>query len=261
MKTAIIIPARYGSKRFPGKPLAKIAGKTMLERVLDIAKKAASSDKNITYTVTTEDERISDYCKEIDTPCIMTPDTCQTGSDRVLAAMHKLEDKPDAIINIQGDTPFTPVSVVEALIEALKQKPVPEVVTPVQHLSWKELDEMREAKKSSPFSGTTVIMDDKYRAVWFSKNIIPAIRKEEKLRSSVDLSPVWRHIGVYGYRSDILEKFCSLPQGHYEKLERLEQLRMLENSINVRCIPVELSAGILSGIDTPGDLERAEKLL
>ena len=97
---------------------------------------------------------------------------------------------------------------------------------------------------------------------WFSKNIIPAIRNEEKLRADERVSPVFQHMGLYGFRSDILEKFCALPQGHYEQLEGLEQLRMIENGIKITAVKVEIESGIIqSGIDTPEDVQRAENLL
>ena len=262
MKIAIAIPARYGSTRFPGKPLAMIGGKTMLARVIELAKSAGADD----IFVTTDDSRIADHAAEIGVECIMTPDTCTTGSDRVRAALNQKtkeneKSKPDYVINLQGDAPFTPPQVLASLIETIKSDQ-PEVVTPVHRLSWDDLDRMRENKKATPFSGTCAVINEAGHAMWFSKNIIPAIRKEADLRQSGPLSPVRQHMGVYGYRVDVLEKFCTLPQGIYEKLEGLEQLRLIENGIPIRAAEVEIEAGeIQSGIDTPEDLARAEKFL
>jgi CMP-2-keto-3-deoxyoctulosonic acid synthetase len=106
-------------------------------------------------------------------------------------------------------------------------------------------------------------MDKNNKALWFSKNIIPAIRNEEELRKDdPKQSPVHQHMGLYGYRMDILERFCALPQGQYERLEGLEQLRLLENAITVQCLPIILKSGIMqSGIDTVDDLARAEAML
>ena len=260
MKIAIAIPARYGSTRFPGKPLAEIAGQSMLSRVVDVAKEAAGGD-DISLFVATEDQRIADHAAEIGAACFITPDTCPTGSDRILAAIEQLEDKPDIVINLQGDAPFTRPETLRALIDAFlaDHHNALEVVTPVHKLSWDDLDRLRKNKESTPFSGTTVIVDAQNNARWFSKNIIPAIRTEDR---SAETSPVYQHMGIYGFRVSTLARFCALPQGHYEQLEGLEQLRLLENDISVHCVPVEIPEGtIQSGIDSPEDLARAENLL
>jgi 3-deoxy-manno-octulosonate cytidylyltransferase (CMP-KDO synthetase) len=257
MKLAIAIPARWGSSRFPGKPLAMIGGKTMLARVVELAQTCTPN-----IFVTTEDQRIVDHAAELNVPCILTPDTCPTGSDRVLAALKQMDEWPDFVINLQGDAPFTPPAVLTAIIKAFADNPRAEVVTPVHQLSWADLDRLRESKKTTPFSGTTAVIDQDNRALWFSKNILPAIRNENDLRAREKFSPVFQHLGLYGFRTDILEKFCALPQGIYEQLEGLEQLRMIENGIKVTAVKVEIESGIIqSGIDTPEDVQRAEAML
>ena len=260
MKLAIAIPARYGSTRFPGKPLAMIAGKTMLQRVLDVAQKAAEPYEDASVFVTTEDQRIMDHAKELDAACIHTSATCPTGSDRVLSAIRQLDDWPDFIVNLQGDAPFTPPSIIQKMFDVFKENPRSEVITPVHKLSWSDLDRLRESKKTTPFSGTTAIVSAENRALWFSKNIIPVMRKEDELRTKSPLSPVHQHIGLYGFRSDILEKFCTLPQGVYEQLEGLEQLRLLENGIRIDTVEIDIKEGMIqSGIDSPEDITRAEE--
>ena len=259
---AIAIPARYGSTRFPGKPLAKIAGKTMVQRVLEIAHKAAEPYGDaLDIFVTTEDKRIADHVTEdLGESCISTPPSCKTGSDRVLSALRQLDEWPDFIINLQGDAPFTPPTVVQDIIEAYNLNPKAEVITPIHRLSWEDLDSLREAKALTPFSGTTVVVNNKRQAMWFSKNIIPAIRKEEELRGTSPYSPVLQHIGLYGFRTDVLERYCNLPEGVNEKLEGLEQLRMLENGISITTVEVQAAHGMIqSGIDSPEDIQRAEK--
>lgn len=262
MKTAIIIPARYGSTRFPGKPLARIAGATLLERVVAIARKAAERSEDIQILVATDDERIAAHCKEIGVYYVITPENCLTGSDRALAALQQLNEWPDYVINLQADAPFTPPGVIRALTDAFAGHRRPEVVTPVHRLRWDELDALRESKKTTPFSGTTAILTEKHQALWFSKAIVPALRHEEALRKESAFSPIWKHIGLYGFRVDVLEKFVFLPQSHYEKLEGLEQLRMIENNIKIQAVPVEVAAGLIPmGIDSPEDLARAEALI
>lgn len=259
-KIAIIIPARYGSTRFPGKPLAMIGGKSMLARVCDIAHKAADGLGDISVTVATEDERIAIHCREIGVPCLITPEDCPSGSDRALAAIEQMESTPDFVVNLQGDAPFTPPEAVRAVIKAWQDNPAREVVTPVVQLGWDDLDRLRENKKTTPFSGTTCIRDQDGKALWFSKTIIPAIRKEEAMRKTDEKSPVFQHMGIYGFRTDILEKFVSLPQSPYEQLEGLEQLRLLENGISIMATIIDVPLGMTqAGIDSPEDLQRAEK--
>ena len=136
-----------------------------------------------------------------------------------------------------------------------------DAVTPIVQMSWADLDEVRERKKETPFSGTSCIVNAEDEALWFSKNILPAIRKEEKLRETEALSPVWRHIGLYGYKRAALERFVSLPEGHYERLEGLEQLRFLENGMRIQAVKVAAAPSAMWGIDTPQDAAHAEKLI
>lgn len=262
MKLAIAIPARYGSTRFPGKPLAMISGKSMLQRVLEVAHKAAKPYDDLTIFVTTEDKRIADHAEELGAICITTPPSCPTGSDRVLSAIRQLDVWPDFIINLQGDAPFTPPTVIRQIFDAFEANPRAEVITPVHKLSWHDLDRLRKAKETTPFSGTTAIINEDDRALWFSKTIIPTIRNEDDLRAQNGISPVHQHIGLYGFRSDILERFCNLPQSTYEHLEGLEQLRMLENGIHIQTVNIEIEEGLIqSGIDSPQDIDRAESYI
>ncbi|MCB9990610.1 MAG: 3-deoxy-manno-octulosonate cytidylyltransferase [Rhodospirillales bacterium] len=262
MKTAIIIPARYGSTRFPGKPLTRIAGQTMLQRVVEVGREAAAAHDNITLAVATEDQRIADHCAEIDVLCFMTSPDCPTGSDRVLEAAELAGGNFDFILSLQGDAPFTPADAIRKMLDAVTNDPSIEVITPVVRLRWTELDALRESKKITPFSGTTAIIDENGKALWFSKNIIPAIRKEDTLRTQNGFSPVHQHLGLYGYRSDILKRYVTLPQSPYEQLEGLEQLRLLENGIAIQTVTLEVADGLAqAGIDSPEDVARAEALL
>ena len=262
MKTVIIIPARYGSTRFPGKPLAILGGKTVLERVVDIAKDVVKQVPNVAYYVATDDARISDVCDQLGIPVIITATDFETGTDRVMASVNTLDDVPDFIVNLQGDAPFTPADFVIDLINAYQKHPATDIVTPVVQLSWDELDELRTHKIETPFSGTTAILNAHLQAIWFSKNIIPAIRKESQMRLLDTLSPVYRHIGLYGYAYHALQKYIALPISHYEQLEGLEQLRALENGLTIQSVIVDYKGRpAMTGIDSPEDLARAEMLL
>lgn len=262
MKIAVIIPARYGSTRFPGKPLAKIAGQSMLARVADIARAVQQRIDNVDIFVATEDQRIADHCVQIDIPCIMTSDDCPTGSDRVLQAVHKTGKQYDFIFGLQGDAPFTPPDALSLMIDAVCADPSIKVITPVVPLRWEELDALRQSKEHTPFTGTTAIIAKDGRALWFSKTILPGMRKEAQLREKGEWSPVYQHLGLYGYTHDTLEQFVNWPQGNYEQLEGLEQLRFLENNVAVHTVKLDVDLGMAqAGVDSPEDIERAERIL
>ena len=260
MKTLIVIPSRYASTRFPQKPLHQIAGKSLLSRVAAIADICAARDEAVSYVVATDHETIETHAREIGAPVVMTDPDLPSGSDRALAAANAVAPDADFIVNLQGDAPFTPPDYISAIIEAgrVTQR---DVVTPIVQMSWDDLDEVRERKKQTPFSGTSCIVNAQDEALWFSKTILPAIRKEDRLRKTDALSPVWRHIGLYGYKRAALEQFVSLPEGHYEQLEGLEQLRFLENGMRIQAVKVEATPSAMWGIDTPQDAAHAEALI
>jgi 3-deoxy-manno-octulosonate cytidylyltransferase (CMP-KDO synthetase) len=262
VSAVVVIPARYGSTRFPGKPLALIGGVTMLERVVQCARKAVRGWPDVAVLVATDEARIFDFAKEKNFPVVMTPVECKTGSDRVLAAAKQLPHMPEIVVNLQGDAPFTPPAYVRQLIEALQQNPEADAATPVIRLRWEELDALRKAKQQTPFSGTTAVCDASGKALWFSKQILPALRKESDMRARGEACPVLRHIGLYAYRSAALARFVSLPESVYERLEGLEQLRMLENGMVIQA--VEVMAGVrpsVSGVDAPEDIARLEAII
>lgn len=261
-RAAIVIPARYASERLPGKPLVKIAGVTMLERVVRIARAAAKEFPGVSVIVATDDERIARHCGDIGVAHAMTPPGCPSGTDRVAHAVREMKEKPDFILNMQGDAPLTPPDFLSALIRSFALSPC-DAITPVTQLSWEQLDRLREQKKATPLSGTCAVFDERTGdAFWFSKMILPAIRKEDKLRAKESLSPVFRHIGLYGYSAAMLEQYTTLPESRFERLEGLEQLRMLENGYNIRCVPVDYKGrASMSGVDSPEDVARAEALI
>ncbi len=260
MDTLIVIPARYASTRFPQKPLHLISGKSLLQRVAEIGQICASSLQGVAYVVATDHETIEAHAKEIGAPVVMTDPDLPSGTDRALKAANAYAPEADFIVNLQGDAPFTPPSYIEAIINAGAETTL-DAVTPIVQMSWEELDALRARKIETPFSGTTCIVNAKDEALWFSKNILPALRKEETLRSASLQSPVWRHIGLYGYKKAALEAFVGLPEGQYESLEGLEQLRFLENGYRIQAVKVPAQASAMWGIDTPQDAEHAEHLI
>ena len=260
MRTLIVVPARYASTRLPGKPLIQIAGRSMVSRVAAMAAKAADALGDAASVVATDDERIESHCRELGIPVVMTEPSLPSGTDRALAAADALGVEPEIVVNLQGDSPFTPPSHVIAVAEAARLSGA-DAATPYVRLSWGALDAFRLHKMETPFSGTTLVHDTDGRALWFSKNLIPAIRKEAALRAKGDPSPVCRHIGLYAYRLEALRRYVSLPEGHYEQLEGLEQLRLLENGMSIQCVEVEPDRIAIPGIDTAEDVALAERLV
>ncbi|MCA8901450.1 MAG: 3-deoxy-manno-octulosonate cytidylyltransferase [Hyphomonas sp.] len=260
MRTLIVVPARYASQRLPGKPLTLIAGRSMVSRVAAMASRAAEALGEAEAVVATDDERIQSHCRERGIPVVMTDPDLPSGTDRALAAVDALGASPEVVVNLQGDSPFTPPEHVVAVAEAARTSGA-DAATPYVRLSWGALDQFRVHKLETPFSGTTLVHDAAGRALWFSKNLIPAMRKEASLRAAGGLSPVCRHIGLYAYRLEALRRYVSLPEGHYEKLEGLEQLRLLENGMSIQCVEVQPDRIAIPGIDTAEDVALAERLV
>ncbi len=257
----IVIPARYNSSRLPGKPLLMIAGKTMLQRVCETAQLAAQQFGG-KILVATDDNRILQHAQQLGVDALLTDSACSTGTDRVISAIKLLPVKPSIIINLQGDAPLTPATVITELLNTILNINSSCIATPVVQLTWNELDSLRNTKINNPFSGTTVIMNNKQEAIWFSKQIIPGIRNESQLRNMQQLSPIYQHLGIYAYTLDMLETFADLPLGNYEQLEGLEQLRLLENSFKIQAVPVTLpNLNAWRGVDTLDDAKLVAQLL
>lgn len=260
MTDLIVIPARYGSKRFPGKPLMEIAGRSLVSRVIDVARQAAARLHDVDVVVATDDERIVEHVEALGAQAVMTASDISSGTGRALAAARSRASAPGHVVNLQGDAPFVPVEVVCQMMEAARAGG-DVVVTPVVPLSWEDLDVLREHKKAAPFSGTTCIRGPGDRALWFSKSILPAIRDEAKYRASMAVSPVLRHIGLYAYSLNALERFEAAPESLYETLEGLEQLRFFALEIPVQTVEIAPPRISMSGIDTPEDAALAEQMI
>ena len=262
----LVVPARYGSTRLPGKPLRSVAGTPLLARTWANARAAVEILQEpwemVDAVVATDDARIAAFCEARGMAHVMTGADIATGSDRALAAADALD--PDGIrfthvLNLQGDAPFTPPAHLVAVANAMV--PDADAATACVPLDWAALDALRAHKRTAPFSGTTVIRDADGFAVWFSKAIIPAIRNEPARREREAPCPVLRHVGLYGYRRDVLAAFAQAPESTYEAIEGLEQLRLLEAGYRMACVSVAPPQISLGGIDTPADIALAETLI
>lgn len=253
MDIAIVIPARYGSRRFPGKPLTAIRGRSLLNRAWSIAK---AVDGVSAIYIATEDARIADHARTFGATAIMTSEDCVNGTERVREAIKTLPKAPEAVINLQGDAVLTPPWVVQALVDAFEADPAIRVVTPAMHCSRRQYEEIKASKEKSPASGTLVTFDKDFNALYFSKTVIPYMRDE-----NMDPTPVYRHIGIYGYRLDALEELASLEPTPLEIAEQLEQLRALENGIPIRIAVVDYRGRTHWSVDAPEDVAKVEELI
>ncbi len=263
LKTLIVIPARYKSTRLPGKPLVKIAGVEMVKRVAAIAKHVCASNPACDYVVATDHDSVFEFCRSNNIQVAMTPEECKNGTERCWAAASTRNNRPDLVVNLQGDNPRCPAHVVQALMAAFDDPRV-DLCTPYIHLSWAAYDELLANKQKTPYSGTTVLVDREDFALAFSKAVIPAVRKADKAKEKYPASPVRRHIGLYAYTYSTLQAYMNLEESYYEPdfVEGLEQMRFLENQMKIKMVRVEYQGGeSLGGIDSEEDVDRMEQVI
>jgi 3-deoxy-manno-octulosonate cytidylyltransferase (CMP-KDO synthetase) len=235
-----LIPARFAATRFPGKPLAMIAGKSMIQRVYEGARAAKSLRSVI---VATDDERIADACRAFGAEVAMTRSDHASGSDRIGEVAARLSD--EIVVNIQGDEPLMEGYVVDAAVEALREDAEVPIATVVHPLDPADRDDPNRVK---------VVLDLRGRALYFSRSAIPYPR-DPSVRA-----PLWQHVGLYAYRRDFLLRFIKMAPTLAERSECLEQLRALENGYGIRCAIIE--GGWRSvAVDVPGDVALVEAAL
>ena len=246
MKFIGIIPARYASTRFPAKPLALLGGKTVIQRVYEQV--AGILDEAY---VATDDERIEAAVKAFGGKVVMTSVNHKSGTDRCYEAFTKVGEGYDVIVNIQGDEPFIQPSQLEA-IKACFDDDKTQIATLVKPFTPADgFDALKNV--NSP----KVVVDKQMNALYFSRSIIPYQRNADKCEW-LQGHTYYKHIGLYAYRAEVLKEITSLPQSSLEKAESLEQLRWLENGYTIK---VGITDVETIGIDTPEDLERAERFL
>lgn len=252
MSVLAVIPARYGSTRFPGKPLAQIAGQMMIERVWRLSAAAEGVDRVV---VATDDERILEAVTGFGGEAVMTDEHCRNGTERALDALKRLNSDAEIVINVQGDAPLIPPWVIGGVAEALRGDPALPMATPAVSLPPETEARMRVDKAKGSASGTTVVFGKDMNALYFSKNVIPFRRKPETG------APVYQHIGLYGYRRDTLEQLVSLEPTPLELTESLEQLRALENGIPIRVVLTDYRGRSAWSVDAPEDAERVADII
>ena len=235
---AVVIPARYSSSRFPGKPLAKLAGRPMIQHVYE---KAAASGADVVL-VATDDERIRAAVEAFGGRAVMTRSDHPSGTDRIAEAVRLTGLPVDIVINVQGDEPLIPTSVIDELIGIMKARPELEMGTVAVPGNRETMTE----------NNVKVVFGADGFALYFSRSMIPFLRQ-----GGAD-GGVWLHWGIYSYRRAALERFVALPPGRLECCEKLEQLRALENGMKIHVHTSDLTS---IGVDTPADLAAAERRL
>ena len=243
MKVLGIIPARYASTRFPGKPLALIAGKPLIQHVVERCQKAKSLTEVV---VATDDTRIwevaQNFCR-----AEMTAPRHPSGSDRIAEVAER--NPCDAIVNIQGDEPLIDPAVIDTVVRALKHAEMSTAATPIR----------AEYEYENP-NVVKVVVNVSGRALYFSRRAIPYLREAASRSVTEQLAafPFLKHLGIYGYRRETLLKLVKFPVSPLEQAEKLEQLRALENDIAISVATVEYDS---VGVDVPADVKRVENLL
>ncbi len=246
MKTIAIIPARYASTRFPGKPLAILGGKPVIQRVYE----QVTTVLDEAY-VATDDERIYNKVQEFGGRVVMTSPNHKSGTDRIEEAVQKIGTDADIIINVQGDEPFIHPSQIEALIKCF-DNPTTQIAT-----LGKPFDNNADIALLDNPNSPKIVVDNNSFALYFSRSVIPFIRGVEH-NQWLGKYPFLKHLGIYAYRTQVLHEITRLPQSSLELAESLEQLRWLQNGYRIRVGTTNIET---VGIDTPEDLQRAEDYL
>lgn len=243
MKVIAIIPARYASTRFPGKPLATLAGKPVIQHVYEQVKKVLPE-----AWVATDDDRIFNAVKLFGGKAVMTRADHKSGTDRIEEAAEKIGTDADVIINIQGDEPFIQPSQIETICRQFDNEST-QIATLGKPFTSMDAVENTNSPK--------IVIDNNGFALYFSRSVIPFMRGIDRSQW-LDHYPYIKHLGIYAYRREVLQEITKLPQSPLEKAESLEQLRWLQNGYRIR---VGITNVETVGIDTPDDLKRAEDFI
>lgn len=256
---AIIIPARYASSRFPGKPLAQLRGadgqsRSLIRRSWDAASAVAGKDR---VWVATDDDRIAQAVTSFGGQVVMTPESCRNGTERCAAALAVLGEIAPIIVNLQGDAPLTPDFVVADLVSALSGDPDAAMTTPAVRCSATLYRHLVTDQAAGRVGGTTVVFNAAHRALYFSKRVIPHVAPDRDNAHAL----VHLHLGVYAYRPAALADYVATPPSPLEDLEGLEQLRFLETGRTIRVVPFAPIGWDCIELNNPGDIPAIEAVL
>ncbi len=260
MSVLIVIPARYASTRYPGKPLVALTGATgvarsLIERSWNAAEKVAGVDRIV---IATDDDRIRAAAEGFGAEVVMTSSDCRNGTERCAEAHRALGGGFEIVVNLQGDAPLTPPWFVEDLIKGLRAAPDAEIATPVLRCDGAALSSLLSDRKAGRVGGTTAVFAADRRALYFSKEVIPFTAESYAPESE---TPVFHHVGVYAFRADALASYPAWPTGPLERLEGLEQLRFLEQGHSVLCVHVDARGRQFWELNNPEDVAKIEAMM
>ena len=259
MKTVILIPARFASTRYPGKPLVELKGtsgtpKPLIQRSHEAAMRVPGVSA---VHVVTDDERIREAAEGFGASVIMTSNACRNGTERCAEAVGQI-GPVDLVVNLQGDALLTPPGFVTALIDHMQASPDADVATPAMRQRSSEVRALQAEETQGRVGGTSVVTDNGGRALYFSKKLIPYLPKHAL---DGELSPVRLHIGIYAYRPQALATYVSTPVSELEELEGLEQLRFLKAGVPINVVEVETPPFTLRELNNPEDVAPIEEAL
>lgn len=257
---AIIIPARYESSRYPGKPLAMLRGATgiakpLVQRSWECAASITASDN---VWVATDDDRIAAVVRDFGGQVVMTRPECANGTERCADAIARMDRKIDVVVNLQGDAPLTPAFVVTALVDALAAAPDVMMMTPAVRCSGSVYRHLVQDQAEGRVGGTTVVFGRNHRALYFSKRVIPHLPPAAAEQA---FPPVHLHLGVYAYRPSALDRYVAMEASELEQLEGLEQLRFIDGGIPVGVVPFDPIAWDAIELNNPSDVAPIEAIL
>lgn len=260
MSVLVVIPARYASTRYPGKPLVALRGATgearsLIQRSWDAAQTVQGVDRVV---VATDDDRIKNAAEAFGAEVVMTSEACQNGTERCAEALDALGGGYDIVVNLQGDAPLTPAWFIEELVADLSAHPVAEVATPVLRTEGRALRGFLEDRAAGRVGGTTAVFGADRNALYFSKEVIPYTGQTYPDDAE---TPVFHHVGVYAYRPSALAAYPRWQAGPLERLEGLEQLRFLEQGRHVLCTIVDARGRQFWELNNPEDVPRIEAML
>jgi 3-deoxy-manno-octulosonate cytidylyltransferase (CMP-KDO synthetase) len=260
MSVLIVIPARYASSRYPGKPLVALRGadgqaRTLIRRSWEAAMAVAGVARVV---VATDDDRIRAEAEGFGAEVVMTSDRCRNGTERCAEAFDRLGGGHEIVVNLQGDAPLTPHWFVEALIAGLGADPVAEVATPVLRCDGRALNGFLQDRRAGRGGGTTAVFGRDHKALYFSKEVIPFVGRTY---DDAEPTPVFHHVGVYAYRPAALAAYPRWDAGPLETLEGLEQLRFLERERPVLCVEVDSRGRQFWELNNPEDVPRIEAMM
>jgi len=260
MSVLIVIPARYASSRYPGKPLVELTGATgqsrsLIERSWIAACEVQGVDRVV---VATDDDRIRQAAEAFGAEVVMTATECGNGTERCAEAHAALGGGFDIVVNLQGDAPLTPHWFVESLVEGLESAPQADIATPVLRCDGAALNGLLADRKAGRVGGTTAVFAADRQALYFSKEVVPFT---SQTYANADQTPVFHHVGVYAYRPDALASYPDWTVGPLEQLEGLEQLRFMENGRAVLCVEVEAKGRLFWELNNPEDVPKIESMM